>query len=197
MLYHHHFLGDSAVSALPARRSLWRSWLVGTALGGVLAACGGGGGGGGGGSGGGNTASNSASTTTTLAMTSLTVDEAAAETWTLADWFSDPDTGDTLTYTAMELPDWLKLDDTKNELTIAADATDDADVDSHVFTITASDGDDETAVLTATLTVANIAESPFVLTTGAMAAPETLTAMAGERSRRSLGLLQTGSTTRT
>ena len=192
--------GDS-VQSLPARigfvprsrvGSLWRSWLVGTALGGVLAACGGG-----------DRQRQAAIaaaaaaiplrirplTTTTAAPASdepLTVDEAAAETWTLADWFSDPDTGDTLTYTAMvlegeagsqtamELPTWLRLDATEGELTIAAAATDDAEVGAYTLVVTASDDDETeplTTTLTVTLTVENVDEAPAVVTTSDSPAP--------------------------
>ena len=98
------------------------------------------------------------------AMAPLTANEGEAATWTLSDWFEDPDTGDTLTYTLSDEPDWLELDDSNGELTIAAEATDDADVDSHVFVITASDDDGEEATLTVTLTVANVAEAPVTTT---------------------------------
>ncbi len=122
-------------------------------------------------------ASNEAPTTTTLAETSLTVNEAAAETWDVTDWFDDPD-GDTLTYAATGLPDWLELDAMKGELAVAAMATDDADVNSHEFTLTASDGGGEEATLTVTLAIANVAEAP-VVATGTMAPPATVTATEG------------------
>ena len=121
---------------------------------------------------------NVAPTTTTdapTAMAPLTVAEAAAETWDITDWFSD---GDTLTYTATGLPDWLELDDKKGELTIAAMATDDADVASHTFTLTASDDDDESVELKVTLAVENVNEAPAVVT-GTIAPPATVTAMEG------------------
>ena len=107
---------------------------------------------------------NDAPTTTTLAMASLTVDEGASATWDASTWFSDPDPGDTLTFTATGRPSWLVLDAMTGSLTIAAGATDDAQVGSHVFTITASDGDGETAVHTLTLTVEDVPESPIVTT---------------------------------
>ncbi len=119
---------------------------------------------------------NDAPTMTTLAMASLTVDEGASATWTLATWFSDPDPEDTLTVTAPDGPSWLVLDAMTGELTIAEGATDDAQVGSHVFTITATDGDGETAVHTLTLTVEDVPEPPIV-TTFALADE---TAMEGE-----------------
>ena len=129
----------------------------------------------------GGTDSNNPPVTTTLAETSLTVDEAAAETWDVSEWFSDPD-GDDLTYTISGNPTWLELDDSKGELTIEEDATDADDIDSHVFTVVASD-DDETAPLTATLTVTltveNVNAAPTIVT-GSMGAPTaTVTAMEG------------------
>ncbi len=126
----------------------------------------------------GGTDSNSPPVTTTLAETSLAVDEGAAADWDVSDWFSDPDTGDTLTYTLSDEPDWLELDDSNGELTIAAEATDDGDVDSHVFVITASDDDGEEATLTVTLTVESTNVAPAVVT-GTMAPPATVTAMEG------------------
>ena len=122
--------------------------------------------------------SNSPPTTTTDAETSLAVDEGAAADWDVSEWFADPDTGDTLTYTLSDEPDWLELDDSNGELTIAAEATDDGDVDSHVFVITASDDDGEEATLTVTLTVENVNEAP-VVATGMTAPPATVTAMEG------------------
>ena len=126
--------------------------------------------------------SNSAPTLTDEVPTAdapLTVAEGAAETWTLAEWFADPDTGDTLTYTAAldDLPAWLVLDSAMGELTIAAMATD-GEAGSHTFTLTASDGGGEAATLTVTLTV----ETPTpnaapVVVTGTMAPPTTVTGM--------------------
>ena len=126
----------------------------------------------------GGTDSNSPPVTTTDAETSLTADEGAAASWDVSDWFADPDSGDTLTYTLSDEPDWLELDDSNGELTIAAEATDDADVDSHVFVITASDDDGEEATLTVTLTVESTNVAPAVVT-GTMAPPATVTAMEG------------------
>ena len=125
--------------------------------------------------------SNSAPTLTDDAPTDdapLTANEGEAASWTLSDWFSDPDAGDTLTYTLSDEPDWLELDDSNGELTIAAEATDDGDVDSHVFVITASDDDGEEATLTVTLTVESTNVAPAVVT-GTMAPPATVTAMEG------------------
>ena len=124
------------------------------------------------------TDSNSPPTTTTLAETSLAVDEGAAADWDVSDWFSDPDAGDTLTYTLSDEPDWLELDDSNGELTIAAEATDDGDVDSHVFVIVATDPGGEEATLTVTLTVESTNVAPAVVT-GTMAPPATVTAMEG------------------
>ena len=105
----------------------------------------------------------------------LTVDEGEAMTWDIAAWFRDPDAGDTLTYTVSGNPDWLVFDAAMGELTIAEGATDDAQVGSYTLAVTASDGDDETAVHTLTLTVANVNEAPVVTSASAM-----LTAMEGE-----------------
>ena len=126
----------------------------------------------------GGTDSNSPPVTTTDAETSLTADEGAAADWDVSDWFEDPDTGDTLTYTLSDEPDWLELDDSNGELTIAADTTDDADVDSHVFVITASDDDGEEATLTVTLTVESTNAAPTIVS-GSMAPPATITADEG------------------
>ena len=124
---------------------------------------------------------NEAPTTTTDAPTAeapLTVAEGMAASWTLADWFADPDTDDELTYTETGLPDWLELDDTKGELAVAAGDTDDAQVGPYTFTITATDPDDESAELKVTLTVENVNDAPAVVT-GTMAPPATVTAMEG------------------
>ena len=120
---------------------------------------------------------NSAPMTTTLAETSLTVDEGAAMTWDVSDWFDDPDVDDELTYTAMDLPDWLELD-SNGELVLEAESTDDDDVGNHVFVITATDTSAETAVLTVTLEVENVNAAP-VLTDEAPTAMAPLTAMEG------------------
>ena len=134
----------------------------------------------GGGPGPGGTDSNNAPTTTTDAPTvPLTVDEAAADTWDLSDWFDDPNTGDTLTYAVSGNPTWLELDAAMGELTIAASATDADDIASHTFTVTASDDDDETAVLTVTLTVENVNDAP-VLTDEAPTTPLTVDEAAAE-----------------
>ena len=111
----------------------------------------------------------------------LTVDEGAAATWTLADWFDDPDAGDdTLFYAAMGFPDrdWLVFDAATSALTIAAAATDDIDVGSHVFTVTATDARALSAVHTVTLEVANVNEAP-TLTDEAPTAMAPLTVKAG------------------
>ena len=111
----------------------------------VLAGCGSdsGGGGDGGGDGGGGGAMNMAPTVVTTttgdsvpAPATLTATEEAAASWDVSDWFADPDEGDDLTYAATlqgtdaamaaALPSWLVLNAMTGELTIAADATDDA-----------------------------------------------------------------------
>ena len=119
---------------------------------------------------------NVAPVTTTAAPATLTATEGEAAMWTVSAWFSDADTGDTLTYTAMGLPSWLVFDAAMAALTIAAGATDDAQVGSYTLAVTASDGDDETAVHTLTLTVANVNETPTTTTD----APATVTATEGE-----------------
>ena len=110
----------------------------------------------------------------------LTAEEGMATTWTVSDWFTDPDTGDTLTFTASRLPSWLVFNSAMTELSIAAGATDDEHVRSYTFTITARDEANARATLTATLTVENNPEPPVVVTTGVAAAPETLTVQEGE-----------------
>ena len=124
----------------------------------------------------GSGASNEAPMTTTDAETSLVVDEGAAESWDVSDWFEDPD-GDDLTYTAMDLPDWLDLD-SNGELGIEADATDEDDVKDHVFVIVATDAGGEEATLTVTLAVESTNAAPAVVT-GTMAPPATITADEG------------------
>ena len=96
----------------------------------------------------------------------LTVVEEASATWDASTWFSDPDTGDTLTFTATGRPSWLALDAMTGSLTIAEDATDDAEVAAspHTVVLTATDGDGETAVHTLTLTVEDVPEPPIVTT---------------------------------
>ena len=123
---------------------------------------------------------NVAPTTTTDAPVTLTAMEGVAADWPVSDWFSDPD-GDTLTYTVSGNPAWLMLDAMTGALTIAAGATDDAEVAAspYTLTVTASDGDDETAVLTVTLEVENTNDAPVVVTMGDLPAPETLTATEG------------------
>ena len=119
---------------------------------------------------------NEAPMTTTLAETSLAVDEGAAESWDVTDWFDDPD-GDDLTYTAMDLPSWLDLD-SNGELGIEADATDEDDVKDHVFVIVATDPGGEEATLTVTLTVESTNVAPTIVS-GSMAPPATITADEG------------------
>ena len=127
---------------------------------------------------------NSAPTLTDAAPTAtkpLTVDEGAVESWTLADWFSDPDAGDVLTFTGAGFPTWLSFDSAMQELRIASGATDDTQVGSHSFTITASDSRNATVVLTATLAVEDVNETPVVVTEGtAMAPTATVTATEGD-----------------
>ena len=110
------------------------------------------------------------------AMAPLTADEGAAADWDVTDWFDDPD-GDTLTYTAMDLPDWLDLD-SNGELGIEAESTDEDDVKDHVFVIVATDDGGEEATLTVTLAVESPNAAPAVVT-GSMAPPATVTADEG------------------
>ena len=128
---------------------------------------------------------NSAPTLTDKAPTAtepLTVDDGSAVTWTLADWFSDPDAGDVLAFTATGFPTWLSFDSAMRELRIAAGATDDAQAGmSYNFTITASDSSNAMVVLTATLAVEDGNSAPVVVTEGAGMAPTaTVTAMEGD-----------------
>ena len=94
------------------------------------------------------------------APATLTATEGMAVSLDVSDWFSDPDAGDTLTYTAMGNPDWLVLNAMTGELTIAADATDDDQVGTYTLTVTASDGDGETATHTVTLTIEDSSPAP-------------------------------------
>ena len=105
----------------------------------------------------------------------------AAVSWTVADWFDDPDLAvsgdiDSLEYTAMELqgsgdpqtavalPSWLVLDETTGELTLAADTAADA-IGTYTLAVTASDTTTPTAltaVHTVVLTVAEDKSEPRV-----------------------------------
>ena len=112
----------------------------------------------------GGTDSNSDPVVTTDAPAMLAVMEEVSADWDVSAWFSDPDAGDTLTYTgtlqktdedtATALPDWLVLDGATGELTIATAATDDAQVGFYTLLVTATDDSDAMASVTHTVILA-------------------------------------------
>ena len=113
----------------------------------------------------GGTDSNSDPVVTTDAPTAtLTAMEGEAAMWTVSDWFSDPDTGDTLTYAVSGNPTWLTL--TGEGLAIEAGATDDADIGSYTVVLTATDAGALAATHTLTLAVENTNDAPVVVTEG-------------------------------
>ena len=130
----------------------------------------------------------------------LMAEEGAPEGWDVSDWFTDADAGDVLTFTgslqktsaamgtSLEAVNWLVLDARTGSLTIAAGATDDAEVGLYTLTIVASDGTASTTHK-ASLTIVddptdngnsgNSDGRPTVVTTGARAAPRALEADEG------------------
>ena len=91
----------------------------------------------------------------------LTATEGLAADWDVAAWFADPDADDSLTFTVSGLPAWLTFDSAMGSVTIADGATDDAQVGTHEFEVTATDNEGAMAIHRATLTVENVNEAPF------------------------------------
>ncbi len=96
----------------------------------------------------------------------LSATEGIMISWNTSEWFWDPE-NDPLTYTGthqsgMALPDWIVLDGMTGVLSIAAGATDDPEVGTHTFTVTAHDSSGSGAHAF-TLTVANDYEEPPIV----------------------------------
>ena len=130
-----------------------------------------------------------------VALTIMNVDEAptltdasllmqsAAEGATLSldvmTWFKDPDRSDkAFTVMVSDLPDFLTQDGHTGRLTISLGATDDAEVGTHTFTVTAADSSMPSleTVVNVELTLENTPEAPTV---DSSKAPAKLTAMEG------------------
>ena len=90
----------------------------------------------------------------------------------VSDWFADPDlhvpgSTEVLTYAVtlrggFALPNWLVLNETTGALTIAAGATDDAEIGDYILAVTATDKAGAEAFHTARFTVENVNEAPMV-----------------------------------
>ena len=97
--------------------------------------------------------------------------EGSSASWNVSAWFTDPDLNvpgstEALTFTVSGNPDWLTL--MGNMLNIGHLATDDADVGTHEFQVTATDAAGAMVVHMAVLTVENVNDPPTT-TSAAMA----------------------------
>ena len=123
-----------------------------------------------------------APTLTDASLLVQSVAEGATLSLDVMTWFKDPDLTDgSFTVMVSDRPGFLTQDGNTGMLTIAAGATDDAQVGTHTFKVTAADSSmpSLTTVVNVELTIENTPEPPVVVTTGEMPALAMLTAMEG------------------